>query len=550
MNIPCPIKTICIDDVNALGNYSSEDPDQLLFRSTYWANQIWDRDFDIWKACYGLCVSTVSQAEADLCAQNNARICESNKLFGNVLRTYYRTCSDGNQYSVTIPGNTFYGFSQAEANALANNWADDYLTQLCDSIWSPTNPNPGPPPVLAFPPPDVGFVCNDEVSIEVPCPDGGKGITILDCKVMGSSKDAANEKARSWAQALLTNNVGCLIPFIRSACLGDGINQSVVPNRTGAFHPPTTWDIFGSVPPGIQFEPRGVSMRIFGTFNQAGEYIFRLTLYGASEIYSRVAETFTYRTYRISVMEITEPDVLPTGQQDESYSHAIDVSYGIEPRTFALQTGSSLPDGLTLNGDTGVISGIPSGYGTYQFTIVVADAADAVCDKEFTLNIDPNLFFGVPWVLAHVDTPPGFGYATGAGESIHIGAVVAGGLVINGGIASANFAIWICNNPTGRTLNCAGRLQVQIANNCEIPPFANGVQHAFADGYLWERTDIGPIVYFGGTTLHSGVYTWNFPIPPGITTWHAGFQTGGGVCGGAPYTGGSVDWQLALDIIT
>jgi len=540
MNIPCPTHAPCIDDASSLGNYSSEDPDRLLFRSTYFPNQIWDDDFDPWLACLGLCVSFVSQADADLCAQNNAKICEREKQFGNDEETFYQTCCDGVQRSVTVPEGTFWGFSQAEANAYASQFADNYLTLLCDSVSCPGQP-PGPTPTLRFPQPR-NRDCNDKCTVETVCFDGMRGVTIPACRVWGGNKANANERCRFLAEAYLSANVGCLIPLPRSVCKDDEISQWIVPNRTGAFVPPLTWRVFGSLPAGIQWEASGIAIRIYGTFNASGDYGFRLTLEDANG-------TFTYRNYLISVMEIDEPAVLPHAQQDEAYSHAISVQHGVEPRTFAVRNDSTLPDGLTLNGETGVISGTPTGYGTYTFWIVVADSEDAVCQKEFTLTIDPNMFGSIPWVTQVIPFNNGYGSASAVGENVLLIAVDPGG-AINNSCTSAASCVANIFNPTANPINCSVEISMTRVNG--VPPNPTGVQWFFFGGFLWERIDIGPIVYANsiGTVAEGNYGPYVFPVPPGWSTWHGSFGHGVASVAPVPYLGGSGTMRVTLNIIT
>lgn len=55
--------------------------------------------------------------------------------------------------------------------------------------------------------------------------------------------------------------------------------------------------------------------------------------------------------------------------------------------SWSLASGSSLPDGLTLNASTGVISGTPTTAGTYTFT-VQANSGSAPATKELTLAVN------------------------------------------------------------------------------------------------------------------------------------------------------------------
>jgi CshA-type fibril repeat protein len=54
---------------------------------------------------------------------------------------------------------------------------------------------------------------------------------------------------------------------------------------------------------------------------------------------------------------------------------------------WALSGGTSLPAGLTLNANTGVISGTPTTFGKYNFTIQVTDDAGSTTTKNFALEV-------------------------------------------------------------------------------------------------------------------------------------------------------------------
>jgi hypothetical protein len=56
-------------------------------------------------------------------------------------------------------------------------------------------------------------------------------------------------------------------------------------------------------------------------------------------------------------------------------SKAANVSGGTPPYSFSLVAGSSLPMGLSLSPSSGVVSGTPSGAGTFNFGFVVKDSS-------------------------------------------------------------------------------------------------------------------------------------------------------------------------------
>jgi hypothetical protein len=80
---------------------------------------------------------------------------------------------------------------------------------------------------------------------------------------------------------------------------------------------------------------------------------------------------------------------LPGGQNGVPYNQKIAVTGGVAPLVFTVSSGS-LPAGLSL-GTNGVIAGTPSGSGTSQFTVQVADSATppATLTQFFNITISP-----------------------------------------------------------------------------------------------------------------------------------------------------------------
>lgn len=62
---------------------------------------------------------------------------------------------------------------------------------------------------------------------------------------------------------------------------------------------------------------------------------------------------------------------------------------GIAPHTYSL-VGGTLPQGMDLDGATGVVSGTPDAAGNFEFTIRVTDASGGTGEREFNIDIDES----------------------------------------------------------------------------------------------------------------------------------------------------------------
>jgi Putative Ig domain/HYDIN/CFA65/VesB-like, Ig-like domain/Cep192 domain 4 len=68
------------------------------------------------------------------------------------------------------------------------------------------------------------------------------------------------------------------------------------------------------------------------------------------------------------------------------YTYAFSATGGMAPYSWSVTAGS-LPDGLSLNQNTGVLSGTPGAAGTFVFTVQVQDANGATAAKTFSITV-------------------------------------------------------------------------------------------------------------------------------------------------------------------
>ena len=134
--------------------------------------------------------------------------------------------------------------------------------------------------------------------------------------------------------------------------------------------PPRTWVMAtGALPPGLTFSSTGL---ITGVPTQVGVFTFTVSLTDS------VQTTVTSQPLRITIipgpLQIFTVGDLTKGTINVPYSFTLQRgSGGLSPYIWALATGT-LPPGLSLNPNSGVISGTPTQVGTFSFTVRLTDS--------------------------------------------------------------------------------------------------------------------------------------------------------------------------------
>ncbi|MHA2644844.1 MAG: putative Ig domain-containing protein, partial [bacterium JZ-2024 1] len=134
--------------------------------------------------------------------------------------------------------------------------------------------------------------------------------------------------------------------------------------------PPFFWNLVGSMPPGLQFEP--ANGRIYGTPTTPGNYAFTMVVRD-----SNIPSAQESRNYNLVVNPPAGPVVITSppparGKVGIPYSHEIHASGGLFPYTCSV-TGM-LPPGITLNPTTCTLSGTPTMTGNFTFTLYIFDS--------------------------------------------------------------------------------------------------------------------------------------------------------------------------------
>ena len=143
---------------------------------------------------------------------------------------------------------------------------------------------------------------------------------------------------------------------------------------------PYTWKISeGAYPTGLELDPN--TGNISGTLPDTPK-VFQFTVQVTDG-----ADITASRNLAIEVTVLTIDVVLPNSvPKDEEYRATLTAADATEPLTWEIVDGE-LPEGLTLDPDTGVISGNATRGGEFEFTVKVTDATGREVVKEFSIEV-------------------------------------------------------------------------------------------------------------------------------------------------------------------
>lgn len=146
----------------------------------------------------------------------------------------------------------------------------------------------------------------------------------------------------------------------------------------------TTWSIVsGSLPDGLEIDP--ASGEIGGIPGASGTFDFTVRASGGDGQTDERALSITVDAAEGVTITTTS---LPDAERGTPYSETLTASGGDGTFTWARTGGDELPDGLTLDGSSGEISGTPTATGTSDFTVEVSSAGQT---DERALSITVNL---------------------------------------------------------------------------------------------------------------------------------------------------------------
>lgn len=221
--------------------------------------------------------------------------------------------------------------------------------------------DPGPPVV----PRTVFF--NDEQSCDFTCPDGSVFTYTVPAGTFAAfNRATANNIAYSTACNRSVDFRICISDLTQSAWCLNGFDQATC-DFSGPVADYTSSIVIGSLPPGITYFQDAQQGVFSGTPTTAGAFQFTLRVEDANG-------NFMEKVLTINVVEIL-PATMPSANSGVAYSQDLSTNVGSAgSQTWSVVSGA-LPDGLTLNASTGLISGTPTLSGIFSFTVRVIDTS-------------------------------------------------------------------------------------------------------------------------------------------------------------------------------
>jgi len=183
-------------------------------------------------------------------------------------------------------------------------------------------------------------------------------------------------------------------PTLNSAPQGVPYSQTFTQSGGVA---PVFFGITGTIPPGLSFSGATLS----GTPTVMGTYNFTVSVVDTNGCVGSANYSLVINCPTITL----NPPTLPNGIFGKAYSQQLSQTGGTVPVTFS-QISGSLPNGVTLS-NSGLLSGIPTASGTFNFTLQVRDATNCVGTRAYSVVISRLQFYPLASPIRLLDTRVG-----------------------------------------------------------------------------------------------------------------------------------------------
>ena len=189
-----------------------------------------------------------------------------------------------------------------------------------------------------------------------------------------------------------------------------------------------------------------------GSANQSGSYSVTVT---NSRHGTTSTATASATLAVVGPVSITTPTTGLSGTANSAFSLALIAAGGQSPLTYSLTSGT-LPTGLNLNSNSGVISGTPTATGSSAITVTVSDANSQTAAASFTLQINVASPTNSPAIVstfsAPVRTSNGFNVTVTNYDPLYTStAAVTTGSISNSVPAGSNWVLTVTGLSSGQS---------------------------------------------------------------------------------------------------
>ncbi|WNL46391.1 putative Ig domain-containing protein [Dyella sp. BiH032] len=302
----------------------------------------------------------------------------------------------------------------------------------------------------------------------------------------------------------------------------------------------------GALPPGVALSSAGT---LSGTPTAVGNFNFTVTATDSSTGTSAPFTVSGSYTLAIAAPTITlSPGSLPAPSVGTAYSQTITASEG-HPTTFTYSLSAGvLPAGLSLDANSGVLSGTPTAAGAYSFTITATDSGGFTGSQAYSGTVGAGTVVFTSGALANgaAETAYTHSFTASGGTgpytySLTTGSLPAGLALSSAGVLSGtptvagsfNFTVRATDSSTGTGAPFSATQPVTLTIAAPTITLAPSTLPAGSGGVAYSQT----LSASGG----SGGYTYSLSagaLPPGIALSSAG------VVSGTPTTPGSYNFTV------